>query len=436
MYGAILGDIIGSVFEFDRGPWTKDFELFTKHSSFTDDTVMTVAIAEALMSARKDADLEAIKKECIASMKKWGQWYPNAGYGTRFYGWVLTDNPKPYGSFGNGSAMRVSAAGWLYDSIERTREVARVTAEVTHNHPEGIKGAECTAAVMYLARTGKNKEEIKEYVAKEFGYDISESLEEIRKHHRHVETCMDSIPKALVSFFEGDSYEDVVRNAVSLGGDTDTIAAIAGAMAEAMYGMPIVLQGECKMRVDKEMLDVIDKFDKTLGRYDESANPYEKNAILEAAYVLFMEEEDENEKINAFYRFMTFLSDSMADEAVVPMPFVDVNNILQKNIDIEQVKLGDEVLIEDEVRLRMDTMQDSDGNLWLPLFITDEELCEGKTANIIMPIRIYDVFKSALEGDDLQGVVINPFNRPMPIDKEVLKTIIGGYEVWLNENEK
>ncbi len=238
MYGAVFGDIIGSRFEFDRGGKTKDFDLFTKEDQWTDDSVMTIAVMEALMNAGKDADVETIKEECIKSMKKWGQKYPDAGYGGRFYGWVLSKDPKPYGSWGNGSAMRVSGAGYVYDTVERTREVAKTTAEVTHNHPEGIKGAECTAAVMFLARTGKSKEEIKEYVVNEFGYDVSKTVDELRPLHEHVESCMDSLPKALASFFEGDSYEDVVRNAVSLGGDTDTLAAIAGAMADAMYGVP------------------------------------------------------------------------------------------------------------------------------------------------------------------------------------------------------
>lgn len=201
MYGAILGDIIGSRFEFDRGDHTKDFELFTRNNEYTDDTVMTIAVMEALEFAGVDADVETIRKECIMAMKRWGQCYPYAGYGRRFFSWVLSDDPKPYNSYGNGSAMRVSAAGWLFDGVERTREVAKATAEVTHNHPEGIKGAECTAAVMYLARTGKTKDEIKEFVVREFGYDVSKTVDELRPLHEHVESCMDSLPKALASFF-------------------------------------------------------------------------------------------------------------------------------------------------------------------------------------------------------------------------------------------
>ncbi|MBR1440947.1 MAG: ADP-ribosylglycohydrolase family protein [Lachnospiraceae bacterium] len=261
MYGAILGDIIGSVFEFDLGPWTKEFELLTEESDWTDDTVMTVAVAEALLEAGKDAAAEEIEAACTRSMRKWGRKYPRAGYGGRFYTWLVSENPKPYGSYGNGSAMRVSAAGWLYDSMERTREAARATAMPTHDHPEGIKGAECTAAVIFLARTGSSKTEIREYVEREFGYDLSETIEEMRARHEHVESCQDSLPKALVSFLAGTDFEDVIRNAVSLGGDTDTIAAIAGAMAEGMYGVPSELKEQARKRLEAGMVEVLDRFE-------------------------------------------------------------------------------------------------------------------------------------------------------------------------------
>lgn len=180
MYGAILGDIIGSRFEFDRGPWTKEFDLFTAEDNFTDDTAMTIAVADGLLKVGKDASVQQIEEAVTESMQKWGQRYPDAGYGGRFCRWLFgRDKAVPYGSYGNGSAMRVSAAGWLYYSLDRTREVARATANVTHNHPEGIKGAECTAAVIYLSRIGSSKDVIREYVAKEFGYDMSKSVDEM-----------------------------------------------------------------------------------------------------------------------------------------------------------------------------------------------------------------------------------------------------------------
>lgn len=169
MYGAILGDIIGSPFEFDRGDKTKNFELFSKGCGFTDDSVMTIAVGEALLAVGPKAAVKEIEEAVATNMQDWGGRYPHAGYGGRFRHWLKEKNPKPYGSYGNGSAMRVSAAGWLYDSMERTREVARATANVTHNHPEGIKGAEATASAIYMARNGSSKEEIKEYIDYSWG---------------------------------------------------------------------------------------------------------------------------------------------------------------------------------------------------------------------------------------------------------------------------
>lgn len=264
MYGAILGDIIGSRFEFDRGGKTKDFELLTAEDKYTDDSVMTVAVADALLKTEAGADDEAVRAAVIRAMQKWGKRYPWAGYGQRFIRWLGKKNPQPYGSWGNGSAMRVSSAGWLYDSLEETRRIARLTAEVSHNHPEGIKGAECTAAVIFMSRAAASKEEIAEYIKREFAYDYSETLGEMRARHQHVESCQDSLPKALRSFFDGESYEDVVRNAVSLGGDTDTLAAIAGAMAEAFFGMPEELKAEVRKRVEDDMLPVLDRFDERI----------------------------------------------------------------------------------------------------------------------------------------------------------------------------
>ena len=187
MYGAILGDMIGSPYEFDRGEKTKDFPLFVKESQFTDDTVMTIAVAEALMDSEGKSD-EEIRHALIVSMQDWGHRYPYAGYGGRFGIWLRTKDPKPYGSFGNGSAMRVSSVGWLYDSLGETRRMARITAEVTHNHPEGIKGAESTAAAIYLARNGSSKKEIRDYIIQEFDYDLSRTCDEIRPTYYHVES--------------------------------------------------------------------------------------------------------------------------------------------------------------------------------------------------------------------------------------------------------
>ena len=261
MYGAILGDMIGAPYEFDRGNKTKDFPLFSSGSHFTDDTVMTIAVADALLGLDKDADDETIHHAVTRSMRTLGRKYPDAGYGGRFRDWLFTHwQPRPYGSWGNGSAMRVSSVGWLYGSLEETRRFAKLTAEVTHNHPEGIKGAEATACAISLARNSATKDEIKEYIIREFGYDLSRTCDEIRPGYHHVESCQETVPEAITAFLEGNDFEDVIRTAVSLGGDCDTLTCIAGGIAEAFYGVPDHLKQECRKRLREDMLKVLDRF--------------------------------------------------------------------------------------------------------------------------------------------------------------------------------
>lgn len=260
MYGAILGDMIGAPYEFDQGDKSKEFPLFIPASEFTDDSVMTLAVAEALMDT-KDGDDDTIRAAVIRSMQKWGQKYPYAGYGGNFSGWLHSKDPQPYGSFGNGSAMRVSSVGWLYSTLERTRHVARLTAEVTHNHPEGIKGAEATACIIFLARQGCTKDEIREFIVQEIGYNLSRTCDDIRPTYHHVESCQETVPEAITAFLEGTFFEDVIRTAVSLGGDCDTLTCIAGSMAEAYYGVPTELKEECRKRLSKDLLEILDRFD-------------------------------------------------------------------------------------------------------------------------------------------------------------------------------
>lgn len=261
MYGAILGDIIGSPFEFDRGKKTKEFRLFSRGCEFTDDTVMTVAVAEALIAVGRNANVLDIEEAVTNNMQAWGRRYPDAGYGFKFSSWLMEDAPEPYGSYGNGSAMRVSAAGWLYATLGQTRLVAKTTAAVTHNHSEGIKGAEATACSIFLARNHATKEEIKTYVQREYGYDLDRTLAQIRPGYHHVESCQETVPEAIIAFLESDGFEDAIRNAVSLGGDTDTLGAITGSIAEAYYGIPEELILECRKRVSRDICVVLDVFD-------------------------------------------------------------------------------------------------------------------------------------------------------------------------------
>jgi ADP-ribosylglycohydrolase len=225
MIGAIIGDIVGSVYEFNNIK-TKEFQTLTMKNFFTDDTIMTIAVAEALMNGGSADNF-------IDSMKKFGRLYPNADWGGLFRSWLFSDDRKPYDSFGNGSAMRVSPCAWFAKSLEEAERLAELSASVTHNHPEGIKGAKAVAGAIYLARTGCGKPKIKEYVEKNYGYNLNRTLDEIRPSYRFDETCQGTVPEAIIAFLESKGFEDAIRNAVSLGGDSDTLAAITGSISEA-----------------------------------------------------------------------------------------------------------------------------------------------------------------------------------------------------------
>lgn len=226
MIGAILGDIIGSVYEFNAIK-TKAFPLFSPSSSYTDDSIMMIAVADWLLHG---GDLAKV-------MQCYGKKYPcpMGGYGGSFARWLKEVHPQPYNSWGNGSAMRVSPVGWYFDSLEETLDVARETAVVTHNHPEGVKGAQAVAAVIFLLRNGNSKEYIKAFVEATFGYDLHRTCDEIRPIYGFDESCQRTVPEAIIAFLESNSFEDAIRTAVSLGGDSDTLACITGGMAEVFY---------------------------------------------------------------------------------------------------------------------------------------------------------------------------------------------------------
>ena len=250
LIGAIAGDIIGSIYEFHP---TKsiDFPLFKEYSRFTDDTVMTVANADWLLSNDSLSD----------TMKKYGNRYLTAGYGGMFIEWLTSDNSQPYNSYGNGSAMRVSPVGWAFDTLERTLEKAKESAEITHNHPEGIKGAQAVAACIYLARTGKSKQEIKEYIETTFRYDLSNTCEEIRPTYTFSGSCQGTVPASIIAFLDSTSFEHAIRLAISLGGDADTMGAITGSIAEAYYQeIPEIIKKEVIKRLPEEFIEVMESF--------------------------------------------------------------------------------------------------------------------------------------------------------------------------------
>ncbi len=252
--GAICGDIIGSPYEF-HSIKTKEFDLFNNRSQFTDDTVMTLAIAKWLC---EDKDS---KEVLIKNLKLFGSYYPNAGYGGRFIHWIFDESSKPYGSWGNGSAMRVSPCVWAADSFEEAQKLARLSSVVTHDHPEGIKGALATSDAIYLARAGSSKDEIKSHVEKEYGYNLSISLDEIRPTYDFDVSCQGSVPESIICFLEAKDFEDTIRNAVSLGGDADTQAAIAGSIASAYWDVPRNIVDKSIMLLDDFLLDIFIEFE-------------------------------------------------------------------------------------------------------------------------------------------------------------------------------
>ena len=257
-----MGDIVGSRFEFNNH-LGKDFELLTPRCHFTDDTVMTCAVAQALMDSRED--FSDLSEKTVAAMQRIGRQFPDCGYGARFIHWMFSPAPQPYGSCGNGSAMRISPVGFAARSVDEAKALSAAVTRVSHDHPEGMKGAEATAVAIVMARQGRSKDEIKAVM--ESYYTLDKSVDWYRTHwdgHGR-EICQISVPQALVCFFEGESYEDVIRNCISIGGDSDTIAAIAGGIAEAYYGVPEEIEARLWDYLPPTLAEIVEVFQKWRG---------------------------------------------------------------------------------------------------------------------------------------------------------------------------
>ncbi|MFK5970729.1 MAG: ADP-ribosylglycohydrolase family protein [Candidatus Marithrix sp.] len=250
MIGAIAGDIIGSIYEF-RNIKTKDFPLFSTNCTFTDDTILTVALADSILNNISYVD----------KLKEYFSNFPTASYGGNFYQWAISEHNEPYNSWGNGSAMRVSPVGFAYNDLNIVLEKAKQSAEVTHNHPEGIKGAQATAAAIFLGRTGNDKVAIKNFITSNFNYNLSLTLDEIRPTYQFDVSCQGTVPQSIIAFLESNSYEDAIRNAISLGGDSDTIACITGGIAQAFYGeIPSFIQEQVDSILPAQFKKITEQF--------------------------------------------------------------------------------------------------------------------------------------------------------------------------------
>ncbi|WP_373482762.1 ADP-ribosylglycohydrolase family protein [Acetobacterium sp.] len=269
MLGAIIGDIVGSRFEWHNHK-NKEFDFLSDRCFFTDDSVLSLAIAKAILVCA--GDYQDLEQQAVTAMQEVGRPYPNCGYGGMFRGWLYADQPKPYNSFGNGAAMRVSACGFAATSLAEAKELSRKVTAVTHNHPEGLKGAEATAVAIYLAKTGESRLAIGDFIRAHY-YPLDFTLEEIRDTYTFNETCQETVPQAIVAFLEATDFEDAIRNAISIGGDSDTLAAITGAIAEAYYGVPSDISEKALSYLDEELRAIYDEWAAFIARYNERISP-------------------------------------------------------------------------------------------------------------------------------------------------------------------
>lgn len=258
MIGAIIGDIVGSIYEFHNIK-TKNFELFNKRSHFTDDSVMTIAIGSAILKC--NGDYSDLYEKTIKTMQYFGRKYSNAGYGRMFYRWIFDNDPEPYNSFGNGSVMRVSSCGIAGTTLEEVKMLSKTVTEITHNHPESIKAAEAVSVAIFYARQGKSKEAIKEVIIRDY-YPLDNTIEELTKSYKFNETAQGTTPQAFIAFFESNNFEDAIRNAISIGGDSDTLAAITGSIAAAYYGVPQEIAFKAKQKLDDFLKNHLREFNK------------------------------------------------------------------------------------------------------------------------------------------------------------------------------
>ncbi len=270
MIGAIIGDIVGSRFEFDNHR-SIDFELFTEDCFVTDDTIMTLAVAKAILETDRDIILASsnrrqddvylnqLAKNTVSYMQLIGRNYPDCGFGSSFGQWIFSENPQPYGSYGNGAAMRISSVGAIAEFEEDVKRLSKAVTGVSHNHEEGLQGAEATSMAIFLARTGHNKEQIRQYIEGHY-YTLDFTLDKIRETYQFNETCQETVPQAIQAFLESESFEDAIRKAISIGGDSDTLAAITGSIAEAYYGVPEDLVEKALMYLDDDLLEIYNEW--------------------------------------------------------------------------------------------------------------------------------------------------------------------------------
>ena len=420
MLGAIFGDVVGSPYEFDENNIkTTDFPLFSDKSRFTDDTVMTVAVARALMETYGAED-DVIRTALTMQMRGLGRQYPLAGYGGMFQAWLVVDGAEAYNSYGNGSAMRVAAAGWLYRTLPETLHAAELTAEVTHNHPEGIKGAKAVAAAIFLARLHLPKDDIRAYISRAFEYDLTKTVKEIRPEYTMDATCQGSVPQAITAFLDGNGFVDVIKKAVSLGGDSDTIACIAGSIAEAYYGMPEQMEREVLKRIPTDFAKTVYQFRKFYTEHSGTPLPGWQEEVY------YNPDDDLKPLKNLEFAIQEFYIRSGSGKNEPQGVLDEIKYLLQKNASVLiTVQAPSKALkyraSEDSVQVQC--IQDNSGNILLPVF-TARVQANAASDLYYMTDSIENVFETALAAENVSGLVINPFGQNFLLDKNNVRLLL------------
>lgn len=417
MLGAILGDIIGSPYETPETAIKKtDFPLFTEKSHFTDDTVMTCAVCLGLMDSF-GRDEETVHRTIASQMRALGRSYPGRGYGGHFQAWLLVDDAKAYGSYGNGSAMRVSAAGWLFRTLDDTLTAARLTAEVTHDHPEGIKGAQAIAAAIFLSRAHCDKADIRNYLMREFGYDLTRSVKEIRRTYQFDATCQGSVPEALICFLEGSGFVDVVRKAVSLGGDSDTLAAMAGSIAEAYYGVPENLEKEAYARLDSRLGAIVRQFHSFYRA--NSGRPL--NGWQNEVYY---DPDPELTGLGALeFAISDFYARSGSGKLNPNLVLDEVEKLMESNGNVLVPVQKPSRTLDKEKRnggVEITCIADNEGRIMIPMFTGRDKLGSLEN-NYVMTTGLNELIDSLLSSENLFGIIIDPFGQNFVLDKNTVR---------------
>lgn len=340
IFGAVIGDVVGSPYEFHNIK-RKDFPLINGYSKFTDDSVLTLAVANALMKFKKGEaiDESEFQQAVKDSMLEFGRRY-RTSYGSHFKAWLNSANPQPYNSFGNGSAMRVSPVAWYFDDLPTVERFAEITALPTHNHPEGIKGAQATAAAIFLARTNHSKDEIRSYISLRYGYDLKRTCGDIRPGYDFEVSCQRTVPEAIIAFLDGENFEDSLRSAISLGGDSDTLAAITCSIAEGFYGVPAEIESLVRPLLDDFMTSELDRWSKVVGG-ESKPDGRVKNGVTDMVFILDRSGSMsglESDTIGGFNSMIAKQKKEAGDAIVSTILFDDVQEILHDRVRLADVK--------------------------------------------------------------------------------------------------